>query len=134
MSGLNIVWANRSDGTNRQQEDDYYATEPRAISDLAKFVNIYWVVWENACGNWNLSKELEKLPIITEVISSDLIDRKYWEVLDFFSDEPYTDVDWIITNPPYKYWKDWIEKSLKLAPNVAMLMKLVFLESEGRRK
>ena len=132
MAWLNIVWANRSDWSDRQEED-FYATDPRAISDLAKFVNIEWVVWENACWNWNLSRELKNIIWVDKVISTDLIDRWYWEQLDFLKElDIKVDVDWIITNPPYKYGKQWIEKSLKYAPNVVMLMKLVFLESADR--
>ena len=132
MAWLNIVWANRSDWSDRQEED-FYATDPRAISDLAKFIDIKWVVWENACWDWNLSKELEKL-IWVKVLSSDLIDRWYWRWWVNFLEKDFWiyQCDWIITNPPYKHWKQWIEKSLKIAPNVAMLMKLVFLESADR--
>jgi len=139
MTWLNIVWANRSDWTDRQKED-FYATDPRAIQDLYNFMDIQWVVWENACWEWNLSKELEKLPNVTGVYSTDLINRNYWNILDFLSWDVDNDLfikcwpkkDWIITNPPYKHWKEWIEKSLKYAPNVAVMMKLVFLESADR--
>ena len=142
MSWLNIVWANRSDWTDRQKED-YYATDPRAISDLAKFVDIRWIVWENACWEWNLSKELEKLPNVIDVIKSDKIHRWTGMVLDFMNwewklnfslkkAEVINNCDWIITNPPYKYWKKWIQKSLEYTPNVAVMMKLVFLESADR--
>ena len=133
MSWLNIVWANRSDWTDRQEED-FYATDPKAISDLVKFVNIEWVIWENACWEWNLSKELEKLTEVKRVISTDLINRWYWDwVIDFLKDVDIgIECDWIITNPPYKHWKEWIEKSLEYSDNVAVLMKLVFLESVDR--
>lgn len=134
MSWLNIVWSSRSDWTDRHKED-YYATDKRAISDLAKFINIKWIVWENACWEWNLSKELEKLDWVYKVFSTDLVDRGYNKmdiVLDFLNSNNPVKVDWIITNPPYKHWKQWIEKSLKYTPNVAMLMKLVFLESADR--
>jgi len=135
MSWLNIVGASRSDWTLRQKED-YYATDSRAIRGLSNFITIKWTVWENACWEWNLSKELEKINW-THVISSDLIDRGYWETLDFFW--PFTKdftmnkkIEWIITNPPYKYWKKWVEESLRYSSNVAVLMKLVFLESKKR--
>ena len=132
MPWLNIVWATRSDWTDRHKED-YYATDPKSIKDLSEFVNIEWIVWENACWEWNLSKELIKLNTVNKVISTDLINRWYWEQLDFFKElDIETEPDWIISNPPYKHWKEWIQKSLEYAPNVAMLMKLVFLESANR--
>ena len=140
MNWLKIVWAKRSDWTDRHKED-FYATDSRAINDLVNFVDIEWIVWENACGDWALSKELEKLPNVHKVISTDIIDRwydKFTKIENFlefpFEPELALNIDWIITNPPYKYWKEWIEKSLKYAPNVAMLMKLVFLESADRHK
>jgi len=131
--GLNIVGSKRSDNTDRE-ENDFYATDPKAIKDLAKFVNIYWKVWENACWTGNLSKELIELPSVSEVIATDLINRWHWTWwIDFLKEDfDNVDADWIITNPPYKHWKEWIEKSLKLAPNVAMMMKLAFLESSSR--
>lgn len=135
--GLNIVGAKRSDNSDREK-NDYYATDPKSITDLAKFVDIKWVVWENACGGWNMSKELEKLPWITKLISTDLIDRWYEKMdrqLDFLSDH-YLPVmaDIVITNFPYKHWKQWVEKSLKYAPICCFLCKLVFLESADRYK
>ena len=54
---------------------------------------------------------------------------------DFFE---YTDhVDWIITNPPYKYCTDFILKALELVDEghkVAMFLKLTTLEGQDRYK
>lgn len=138
MSGLNIVGSQRSDETERE-ENDYYATDPRAIQDLARFEIIQGNVWENAVGEGNLFYELEKLPN-TKVIGTDLIDRANgkFKCRDFLKhDETTTNtkVDWIITNPPYKYGKEWVEKSINSVKDngkVALLMKLVWLESADR--
>ena len=43
----------------------------------------------------------------------------------------------IITNPPYKFAKDFVEKSLSIIPTgnkVAMFLKLQFLEGKLRKK
>ena len=43
----------------------------------------------------------------------------------------------IITNPPYKYAKEFVEKALEVIPKgnkVAMFLKLQFLEGKARRK
>ena len=116
---------------NREQHD-YYATDPKAgelLLELEDFNNIL----EPACGEGHLSKVfIEKGKQVT---SSDLIDRGYGTVKSFFD---YT--EWngdIITNPPYKYAKDFVEHALKIIPNgrkVAMFLKLQFLESKGRKK
>ena len=72
-----------------------------------------------------------------EVISTDLIDRGYGEGnKDFFEFKSPVDVD-IITNPPYKIAKEFVEHSLKIITEghkVAMFLKLTFLESKKRRE
>lgn len=43
----------------------------------------------------------------------------------------------IITNPPYKYAKEFVEKALNTIPignKVAMLLKLLFLEGKARKE
>lgn len=42
----------------------------------------------------------------------------------------------IITNPPYKYAKEFIEKSLSIIPEgnkVAMFLRVAFMEGKGRK-
>lgn len=137
-TGLNIVGSIRSDGTDRE-ENDYYATDPRAIIDLAKFYNIQGKIWENAVGEGNLYYELKKLDN-TKVYGTDLIDRKRGEfkIFDFMASdlEPLKNkFDWIITNPPYKFGMEWVKKSLfclKPEGKLALLLKLSFLEGCSR--
>ena len=55
--------------------------------------------------------------------------------IDFF--EWNKKVDWIITNPPYKYAQEFIEKALQIIPEgnkVAMFLKIQFLEGKRRKK
>ena len=56
--------------------------------------------------------------------------------MDFLScTEPF--VGDIITNPPYKYAQEFVEKALSLIPagnKVAMFLKIQFLEGKQRRK
>lgn len=133
-NNLNIVGSKRSDGTEREQ-NDFYATDPQAISDLQKFVNIKGNVWECACGDGALSRELFKIKGVKKVHSTDLINRGYvyGHFQDFLESERLDHFDWIITNPPYKHGLEFAKKALKQADNVAFLMKLVWLES-GIRK
>ena len=133
MNNLNIVGAKRTDGSEREI-NDFYATDPKAISDLQKFVNLSGAVWECACGDGALSRELEKIDEVDYVFSSDLIDRGYTKnIHDFLTTENPKKYDWIITNPPYKHGLDFAKKALKKADNVAFLMKLVWLESATRK-
>lgn len=55
--------------------------------------------------------------------------------MDFLKIQEVFDGD-IITNPPYKYAKEFVEHALLLVPSgrkVFMFLKLQFLEGKGRR-
>ena len=120
--------------TERQIED-YYATEPKATELLMKMESFKGPVWEPACGQGHMSKVLASNGLT--VVSSDLIDRGFGQSgYDFLSID---NTEWngdIITNPPYKYAQEFIEKSLQIIPKghkVAMFLKLTFMESKGRK-
>ena len=59
-----------------------------------------------------------------EVVSRDLVDRGYGEVDDFLAID---NLEWdgnIVTNPPYKYAQEFVEKALSIiskGKKVAML-------------
>lgn len=71
-----------------------------------------------------------------EVVSRDLVDRGYGEVADFLAID---NQEWngnIVTNPPYKYAQQFVEKALSIIPEgkkVAMFLKLTFLEGKAQR-
>lgn len=64
------------------------------------------------------------------------MDRGYGEVADFLAiDNTEWDGD-IVTNPPYKYALEFVEKALAIIPEgrkVAFFLKLTFLEGKGRK-
>ena len=70
-----------------------------------------------------------------EVRSTDLIDRGYGEGgIDFLQTTEIWDGD-ILTNPPYKYAKEFIEHAMTVIPDgrkVFMFLKLQFLEGKSR--
>lgn len=126
--------SNHSD--HEREINDYYATEPSAISDLfsvEKFVN---PIWEPACGEGHLSKKI--IEFGNSVFSTDLIDRGFGVAgVDFLStiDQKYLNTFDIITNPPYKYAQEFVEQAVKIAKNkVAMFLKLTFLEGQKRQE
>ena len=115
-------------------ENDYYATDPRALELLLERETFQQHIWEPACGEGHLSKVLEVHGY--SVVSSDLIDRGHGKGgIDFLKcDKPFAGD--IITNPPYKYAKEFVEKALELVTpgcRVAMFLKLTFLEGQARR-
>lgn len=124
-----------SNHTDKEREvNDYYATDSIAIDILLDKAKLSHNVWECACGSGNLSKRLLELGY--EVKSTDLIYRGFGVGgIDFLKCNEKFDGD-IITNPPYKYAKEFIEHALTLIPKgrkVFMFLKLQFLEGKTRR-
>lgn len=119
--------------------NDYYATDPKALEiflDRLKEDGIeLHRVWECACGQGHLSNVLKNRGV--DVASTDLVDRGYGEdCIDFLKFESgyLLDLD-ILTNPPYKYAKEFVEKGLELVNKghyVIMFLKIQFLEGQAR--
>ena len=131
----------RNFATEERQSHDYYATEPKAVELLLEQEVFCPYVWECACGEGHISEVLKAHGY--KVKSSDIIDRGYegTEKTDFLQvkkEDLKADVSHdIITNPPYKYAKDFVEHALDISTNgtkVAMFLKLTFLESKTRKK
>ena len=126
--------SNHSGG--EREPNDYYATEPNAVELLLEQETFTPYVWEPACGEGHISKVLEAHGY--KVLSTDLIDRGYGEGgIDFLSIERADISRDIITNPPYKYAKEFVEHALDISmysTKVAMFLKLTFLEGQSRRE
>lgn len=119
-----------------REEHDYYATDPKAMELLLEIERFNNNIWESACGEGHLSEVLVKEGY--NVKSTDLIDRGYGTGgVDFLKGDFEVFNGDIITNPPYKYAKQFIEKALSIIPKgnrVAMFLKLTFMESKGRKQ
>ena len=119
-----------------RQKEDYYATEPRATELLLELEEFNSCILEPACGEGHMSDVL--ISGGYNVTSYDLIDRGYGDgVMDFLSDDIQSWHGDIVTNPPYKFAKQFVEKSLDIIPEgnkVAMFLKLQFMESKGRKE
>ena len=135
-SVVRMLGASNHSDTTREQ-NDYYATDPKMVEALLKVETFDKYIWEPACGEGHIAKVLEKHGHV--VSASDLIYRGYGdpEPYDFLKHNDYLyDMD-IITNPPYKYALEFVEKALASVnegQKVAMLLKLQFLEGQKRRK
>ena len=116
-----------------RQEDDYYATDPEAINILLSVEKFDKNVWECASGGGHLSKRLKEFGY--DVYSTDLVDRGYCDKqLDFLSCNDKFNGD-IITNPPFKFAQEFVEKGIQLTNNkLALFLKIQFLEGKARRK
>lgn len=124
-----------------REKHDYYATEPKAVEILLEQEQFCPYVWECACGEGHISKVLEKHGY--KVKNSDIVDRGLagTEIADFLKikkEDICNDVSRdIVTNPPYKYAKEFVEKALEISMDstkIAMFLKLTFLEGQARQK
>lgn len=131
-----------SNHTDEEREvNDYYATDPEALKTLLRYEKFSPYVWECACGGGHLSKVL--IDNGYRVKSSDIIDRgfKDTQIIDFLkvskSDIKNDFSRDIVTNPPYKYAKEFVEHALDISMDsvkVAMFLKLQFLEGQARKE
>ena len=74
----NSVWKTlgASNHTDKEREnDDYYATEPKAAELLLELEQFSPNIWECACGEGHLSEVFKKHGY--NVYSTDLVDRGY---------------------------------------------------------
>jgi len=121
--------------------NDFYATDPNSLEIFFKALErdgfkLHKDIWECACGQGHLSKVLKNKGY--KVLSTDLINRGYGNGnIDFLKIIP--DMWWgdILTNPPYKYAKEFVEHSLELLNDgyyCVMFLKIQFLEGKERRK
>lgn len=126
-----------SHSLTERQPDDYYATDPKAVELLLEQENFSNNVWECACGEGHISKVLEKHGY--NVLSTDLIYRGFGDEdsLNFLETENVDLETNIITNPPYKFAQQFVEKAIKSIADgfkVAMFLKLQFLEGKTRKQ
>lgn len=119
---------------HERQREDYYATEPSATEWLCKLETFNRRILEPACGEGHVSKVLAAQGY--EVTSRDIVARGFGEVADFLALDNTAWPGDIVTNPPYRYAQEFVEKALRIVPEggkVAMFLKLTFLEGKGRR-
>lgn len=125
----------RNYALEEREINDYYATEPKALELLLNKETFCRYVWEPACGEGHLSQVLKRLGY--DVHSTDLIDRGYGTGgVDFLQYSGKWGGD-IITNPPYKYALEFVEKALSIISEghrVAMFLKIQFLEGVSRHE
>lgn len=131
-------------GNNRKsdaEDNDYYATEPKAVKLLLEKEKFNHYVWEPAVGGGHIANVLKSEGY--DVKASDIIDRGYKdaEIIDFLKVEK-EDINNdfsrdIITNPPYKYAQSFVQHALDISMDsvkIAMFLKLTFLEGKARRE
>lgn len=139
-----LVTGNKT-ATKAARGDDLYASPYAALPPLlvAEAGKLPRTIWEPAAGNGALVLPLRNRGFI--VHASDLRDWGCPEcepevdftgqiAVDFrarIGDVPEGRLG-IVTNPPFNQLEDFVDRAVSMAPYVAMLCRLAFLESEGR--
>lgn len=123
-----------------REEDDFYATPPIATKALVEHLKENYpeltegFIWEPACGKGHISEILREAGY--KVLSTDLISRGYGaHDFDFLASDNNKTNCHIITNPPYKYAQEFVEKALDIMEDgkiCCMFLKLTFLEGKKR--
>ena len=130
-----------SHSSKERADNDFYSTDPKSLEIFLKALKrdnfqLHKSIWECACGEGHLSRVLEKEGY--HVWSTDLIDRGYGiGNTDFLKSVPDAWQGDILTNPPYKYAKEFVEKALQISrigTYIIMYLKIQFLEGKERRK
>jgi hypothetical protein len=114
---------------------DLYETPRAVVRALLDVEPLDWAKkWECACGPGAIVRVLRDAG--HRVIATDIESYGCPDALggvDFLAQTVAPkDVTTIITNPPFMHANDFVRHALMLVPRVIMLLRLAFLESEGR--
>jgi hypothetical protein len=107
-----------------------HVLQPPIASTRGRFV------WEPACNRGHMAEPLREY--FFGVMATDIHDYGYRyqeKTADFLfpGNVPAVQVDWIITNPPFRLAEQFILKALEIAEEgVAVIVRTSFLESVGR--
>lgn len=122
---------------NKRAHLDFYQTPAEAVRALLFAESFDGLIWEPACGDGAISKELIKASY--EVVSTDLADRNYGTTRQNFLKSTKPLAKHIVTNPPYRrYGLDdaFVRKALiytkKTGGSVARLLNLISLYNPKR--
>ncbi len=123
-----------------REQNDFYATDPKALEIFLDKLEVDGIklhndIWECACGAGHLSKVLQEGGY--RVYISDIIDRGYGKVQDFLIAKYKNLYMDILTNPPYKYANEFVQKALDIQADgyyTVMFLKIQFLEGQARKK
>jgi hypothetical protein len=138
MAGLASGTGNKRD-LLANRANDLYESPPEAVVALMNVEKIPNKVWEPACGPGAIVKVMRERG--HDVLATDLVDygSPYQDAsgVDFLipgiAESHSQESRAIITNPPFKNAHEFVARALTMAPYVAMLLRLAFLESEKRR-
>ena len=103
--------AQTDDPANRETHD-FYPTWPAATRALLTVETFDGAIWEPACGDGAMSREM--IAAGYDVTSTDLIARGYGEPDRDFLMEWSPVAPNIVTNPPFRWAMEFIDRALQL--------------------
>ena len=115
---------------------DLYETPEPAVRALLLVEWFSGPIWEPACGPGAIVRVLRNTG--HKVIATDIKDDAYGcpdstGGMDFLKQTSApVGVTTILTNPPFMHANEFVRHALTLAPRVVMLLRLAFLEGQGR--
>jgi hypothetical protein len=128
-----IVTGVAMDGYAERGLDLYETPEPatRALLEVERFDG---PIWEPACGPGAIVRVLRETGY--QVIASDIAAYGCEDAaagVDFRAlDRAPEGVSTLLTNPPFMFANEFVRKALLLVPRVVMLLRLAFIEGQGR--
>lgn len=136
LSGTSLSGGN---GKYKRIENDFYATPKESVLNLCEREKINGDILEPCVGQGHILETLKEHCDCSTLTAVDLVDRGYPNTIiqDFLEWDTDKNFDWIVTNPPYKLAKEFVEKSLTLLKEngkIAMFLKIQFLEGVARKK
>lgn len=122
--------------SHKDRGDDFYPTPREAVLGLLAAEGGLipkGLIWEPACGDGAIVNVLRECG--HSVTASDIIDRGCpgAGTLDFLSSKGNWQANAIITNPPFKLAREFVDRALEYSPYVAFLLRLAFLEGAARK-
>lgn len=126
---------------NGRVENDYYATNPKAVEMLlTNYTFDAATILEPCVGGGHIANAINNFFANQRVITGlDLVDRGYPNTIvqDFLTWETDRKFEGIITNPPFSLAQEFIKKGMELLTDdgqMAMFLKIQFLEGAKRKE
>jgi hypothetical protein len=113
-----------------------YPTPPEATRSLLALERLPQWIWEPAAGDGAIVRVLRDAG--HQVVASDIADYGAgFEICDYMTAPPRGMIEAVVTNPPYSLVAPkprFVEKALKDAPYVALLMRINWLAAQRRHR